>query len=155
MVIGIAQSFCVVLACFFACCSTQDPCVDYKLISDPYRSTGYQWKQGTKAICDHDLAAGYYRFNSSAGNMMPTSKPKPNHCGTHYPVWMEGSHPDKRSFPMKANYVCYDYHGHQVCPFRIFVYYCRAEDFYVYNLQPISRGCPMAYCAGISYHCFL
>ena len=127
-----------------------NPCKNYKIINDPYRSTKYEWVRGSKAICDHGLAAGYYRFNSSSGNMMPTVKPNAYHCGTYAPIWMNGKHPDPNSFlQFTQNSACIRYPDRDVCPdgFTITSVYCKQGNFYVYYLRG-TYGCPMAYCAG-------
>ena len=45
---------------------------------------------GEPPVCDRGLRAGWFRFDSPAGSLMPTECPGGNYCGTHMPVWMKG-----------------------------------------------------------------
>ena len=47
---------------------------------------------GSPAICDRTILAGWYRFDSPAGNLIPTECPGENYCGTRKPVWLNGRH---------------------------------------------------------------
>lgn len=63
------------------------------ITSEPRRSYNYRFGSGSNrelAICDRDLVVGWYRFQSLAGNTIPTSCPGVNYCGTRAPVWMKG-----------------------------------------------------------------
>ncbi|CAG2245243.1 unnamed protein product [Mytilus edulis] len=44
-------------------------------------------------LSDHDLEMKWYRIISDNGDMMPTSAPGCNHCGTVNPIWLNGSMP--------------------------------------------------------------
>ena len=39
--------------------------------------------------------SGYYRFMEPSGIMMPESFPGYYHCGTNYPGWLNGTHPEE------------------------------------------------------------
>ena len=71
-----------------------DPCHDenYQVIADePQRSFNHHLSVGTDPpVCDKDLKEGWYRFQSPAGNLLPTECPGGNYCGTNIPVWMKG-----------------------------------------------------------------
>lgn len=41
-------------------------------------------------LSDHDLEMKWYRIISDNGDMMPTSAPGCNHCGTVNPIWLNG-----------------------------------------------------------------
>ena len=64
-----------------------------QLISEqPQRSFNHHLSLGggEPPVCDRSLRAGWFRFDSPAGNLMPTECPGGNYCGTHMPVWMKG-----------------------------------------------------------------
>ncbi len=62
--------------------------------NEPRRSYNYRFGSGgarETALCDRDLVPGWYRFQSLAGDNIPTSCPGVNYCGTRAPVWMKGN----------------------------------------------------------------
>ena len=62
---------------------------------------------GSPAICDRTILAGWYRFDSPAGNLIPTECPGENYCGTRKPVWLNGRHCSLfflRTYPSRAKY---------------------------------------------------
>ena len=74
--------------------NASDPCVSYKSLDNPYRSTGYVAREGIDPmICDYDPQTGWYRFVSEVGGKMPETKVGEGHCGTIAPIWMRGQHP--------------------------------------------------------------
>ena len=76
----------------FRLISGSDPCILHQVISDqPERSFNHHLSVGRDpAVCDAELAEDWYRFNSPAGNLLPTECPGGNYCGTNIPVWMKG-----------------------------------------------------------------
>ena len=77
-----------------------DPCLpsNHKVIKDqPNRSFNLHLSQVTlsdpnaRPICDQLLEPGWYRFDSPAGNLMPTECPGGKYCGTNMPIWMKGN----------------------------------------------------------------
>ncbi|XP_069468280.1 oncoprotein-induced transcript 3 protein isoform X2 [Ambystoma mexicanum] len=46
-------------------------------------------------MCDNHLDGEWYRFTGMAGDAMPTFCIPENHCGTHAPIWLNGSHPSE------------------------------------------------------------
>ena len=69
-----------------------DPCIQHQVIAgQPERSFNHHLSVGRDpAVCDSELAEDWYRFNSPAGNLLPTECPGGNYCGTNIPVWMKG-----------------------------------------------------------------
>ena len=76
-----------------------DPCQpeNHKVIQNqPNRSFNRHLSQVTSSdpsirpICDQLLEPGWYRFDSPAGNLMPTECPGGKYCGTNMPIWMKG-----------------------------------------------------------------
>lgn len=41
-------------------------------------------------ISDENLEETWYRIKSKNGDQMPTYPPGAHHCGTNYPVWLNG-----------------------------------------------------------------
>jgi hypothetical protein len=125
-----------------------DPCKNYKSINNPYRSKKYKVPAGEVLICDYKLTAGWYRFTSVVGGKMPTTKPEPYCCGTVAPIWMRGTHPTTKGQVIQAT-ACTNLHNRRNgCLFSKPMSVKNCGDFFVYDLKP-SRGCSMAYCAGI------
>ena len=79
----------------FRLLSSDDPCLEgnYRVIAgQPQRSFNHHLSVGTEPpVCDSDLAEDWYRFQSPAGNLLPTECPGGNYCGTNVPVWMKGN----------------------------------------------------------------
>ncbi|XP_008834843.1 oncoprotein-induced transcript 3 protein isoform X1 [Nannospalax galili] len=71
-----------------------DPCSAYISLNEPWRNTDHQFddSQG-QPLCDNHVDGEWYRFTGMAGDAMPTFCIPENHCGTHAPVWLNGSHP--------------------------------------------------------------
>ena len=72
-----------------------DPCQEgnHIVIADePERSANHHLSLGaiSSPICDRTILAGWYRFQSPAGNLIPTECPGENYCGTRKPVWLNG-----------------------------------------------------------------
>ena len=63
--------------------------IKYTLINDVRRSTAY--KTTTTRICDRGFIKDdeWYRFESVAGNTMPTKNPGIDVCGTYVPIWLQ------------------------------------------------------------------
>ena len=47
---------------------------------------------GSSHKCDKTLATGWYRFNSTSGFKMPTTRIAPNKCNTHATGLLNGTH---------------------------------------------------------------
>ena len=71
-----------------------DPCQPanhYVIENEPRRSFNQHMSLGDHPpICDTLIKPGWYRFQSQAGNLMPTECPGGNYCGTEMPIWMKG-----------------------------------------------------------------
>lgn len=74
--------------------SALDPCSAYISLNEPWRNTDYHVNQSSGVpLCDSHLSGEWYRFTGMAGDAMPTFCISENHCGTHAPIWLNGSHP--------------------------------------------------------------
>ncbi|MEQ2197179.1 Oncoprotein-induced transcript 3 protein [Xenoophorus captivus] len=57
-------------------------------------STDFHVNQSSSLpLCDSHMSGEWYRFTGMAGDAMPTFCIPGNHCGTHAPIWLNGSHP--------------------------------------------------------------
>lgn len=54
------------------------------------RSSAYILTPTDTAICDSFLDEKWYRLDSLAGNDIVQTCPPVTHCGTLYPLWMNG-----------------------------------------------------------------
>lgn len=71
-----------------------DPCSAYISLNEPWRNTDYHVNQSSGVpLCDSHVSGEWYRFTGMAGDAMPTFCVAENHCGTHAPIWLKGSHP--------------------------------------------------------------
>ena len=126
----------------------------YITINEVWRSTANEIKSGARPKCDRNYIVDnkWYRFDSSAGNEMPTTNPGYNKCGTIVPIWMDGTHPtvaeDEKDVtacapvPFLAPPNC-------GVSFNIKVVNC--SGFYIYRLKE-PQECSLAYCAGLQNH---
>ena len=125
------------------CCSN----ATYKEINEPRRSIKSVWQQGQLPLCDRNLRSGWYRFRSDAGGkvMMPETTVPEYHCGTHDPIWLNGSHPTvaEGNVVRQACINSFDV----VCDDTIDINVTNCGDYYVYYLRR-TFYCAVAYCAG-------
>ncbi|XP_026879276.2 oncoprotein-induced transcript 3 protein isoform X2 [Electrophorus electricus] len=71
-----------------------DPCSAYISLNEPWRNTDYHVNNSAGVpLCDRHVAGEWYRFTGMSGDAMPTFCIEENHCGTHAPIWLNGSHP--------------------------------------------------------------
>lgn len=76
------------------CPAALDPCSAYISLNDPWRNTDYLVNQSSGGpLCDSHVSGEWYRFTGMAGDAMPTFCISEDHCGTHAPIWLNGSHP--------------------------------------------------------------
>ena len=132
---------------------------NFTTIEDIRRSTAYRvdTTSGKPLLCDRGFIKDYtwYRFDSSAGSEMPTTKPDFWRCGTYAPIWMDGSHPQELEKPVSRK-ACVNlpYVPPIGCgiSYTIQVIKCKEanvnKEFYLYQLKEPGY-CSLAYCAGI------
>ncbi|XP_006818864.1 oncoprotein-induced transcript 3 protein-like [Saccoglossus kowalevskii] len=129
-----------------------NPCVTYTEIDKPKRSTAYGANQTwEELLCDENLLSGWYRFVSGAGGEMPINNDIPAyHCGTHIPLYLNGTHPTVEDDVFNRT-TCGNYLGslcYQEYPMQV----KNCSSYYVYFLIR-TRGCSEAYCAGDELEC--
>lgn len=134
-----------------------DPCLEenHEIIAgQPERSFNHHLSvgtgQGKPPVCDSNLAPGWYRFVSPAGNLLPTECPGGNYCGTKMPVWMKGTVP-----PVSAGIVettaCIN-QDRECCVGELSLAVRNCSSMVLYRLQP-TPSCSMGYCVGEGVPC--
>ncbi|XP_059099319.1 uncharacterized protein LOC131893336 [Tigriopus californicus] len=132
-----------------------DPCLpnNHKIVQDqPQRSINHHLaKSGDEPpICDRDLERGWYRFESAAGNIMPTECPGGNYCGTNMPIWMKGDIPSEEEGTVEAT-GCIN-RDRECCINELPMQVRNCSKFIVYHLEP-TPTCSMGYCIGEGVPC--
>ncbi|XP_072911432.1 uncharacterized protein [Hemitrygon akajei] len=69
-----------------------DPCVNYNILDQPWRSTNSPSTSG-QCSSDTSLEQGWYRFSSSGEWRIPEEELPVGGCCGKSPGWLEGSHP--------------------------------------------------------------
>ncbi|XP_053550738.1 uromodulin-like [Bombina bombina] len=122
--------------------SCVDPCTNYTILNDPWRSVSYSLYP-YYGYCDSYLY-GWYRFMGSGGTRMPEYCPSIGSCYTNYPLWLSTSHPKQvegianRTACARTSWSCCSYTTD------VKVKSCRG-GYYVYKFQGTPL-CNAAYC---------
>ncbi|XP_061164836.1 von Willebrand factor D and EGF domain-containing protein-like [Saccostrea echinata] len=137
----------ILLALSITLVFAQDPCLHHGTLLEPHRSSQFQPEPTDHLQCDNGLQAGWYTFDNN--DEMPTSCVTQYHCGTHFPLWMQGSHPSQADgiVHRKACSNIYGSSSQSCCDFSLDIQVKNCGSFYVYYLQTVP-ACAMAYCAG-------
>ena len=122
-----------------------DPCDMYTVLNDTWRATS---KDGSPR-CDSNVQwQGWYRmFHQGASVLMPNVCVPYLRCGTHAPLWLNGSHPRPED-GIVIRQVCGSYQS-GCCQFKppsIQVKACPG-NYTVYKLVA-PHVCNLAYCTG-------
>lgn len=124
---------------------------NHKELNSSRRSVQSEWKSGQEPLCDINLEPGWYRFTSFVGGRMPTTKVDINRCGTHAPIWLDGTtgnHPGPNDPVVRIKACVNILDRDDGCFFSFYVSVKNCGDpFYLYYLQP-TYSCYTAYCAG-------
>lgn len=100
-------------------------------------------KSNKQFKCDINLISGWYRFHGQAGQQMPTSCVKINHCGANAPGWINGTHPPVADGASTVQ-VCFNW-VHNCCRWSTYIRVRNCSGFYVYELKK-TPGCRLRYC---------
>ena len=121
-------------------------------LKDVRRSTLYvaDRQNGEKLLCDLNIIQDdvWYRFQSAAGNKMPTTKPAFFSCGTFAPIWMDGTHPTVQDGTVKRK-ACANlpYLTPLGCGRSYDINVRNCGTYYIYQLKQ-PKQCALSYCAG-------
>jgi hypothetical protein len=141
-----AVLFCfLVLHCITAL-DAQCSNIKYTTISDIRRNTSYN---ATFDLCDRDLIQDglWYRFKSVVGNSIPEFNPGINRCGTHAPIWMNGTHPN--TIGVEVNRIAcangWWWYNWAECGYKYNIKVINCGSFFLYQLKA-PQQCNYAYC---------
>lgn len=121
-----------------------DPCRNHQSLDGFDRSVAN--KDETSFRCDkNDLRPlpAWYRFTDAAGDRMATRCVPKNHCGTHVPGWLAGSHPSVEEGIVWRK-VCYHWDS-SCCKTNKSIQIKNCSAFYVYRLVK-PPDCDLRYC---------
>uniref|UniRef100_A0A3B5R284 UMOD/GP2/OIT3-like D8C domain-containing protein n=1 Tax=Xiphophorus maculatus TaxID=8083 RepID=A0A3B5R284_XIPMA len=123
-----------------------DPCDTYTVLNDAWRST--ENRDNSISHCDQYISwSGWYRFYlGQTSAQIPEKCVAEQRCGTHAPLWINGTHPVQLN-EIVTRTVCNAWYG-SCCAFpshTIQIKLC--YGYYVYKLQQPS-ACNLAYCTG-------
>ncbi|XP_032438599.1 uncharacterized protein LOC116732488 [Xiphophorus hellerii] len=123
----------------------RDPCDTYTVLNDTWRST--ENRDNSILHCDRSMSwSGWNRFYLGQTNaQIPEKCVAVNRCGTHAPLWINGTHPVQLN-EIVTRTVCNAWSG-SCCYFTSHTIQIKlCYGFYVYKLQQPS-ACWLAYCA--------
>uniref|UniRef100_A0AAY5L7P4 UMOD/GP2/OIT3-like D8C domain-containing protein n=1 Tax=Esox lucius TaxID=8010 RepID=A0AAY5L7P4_ESOLU len=127
-----------------------DPCQSYTSLNDSWRSTNNT--DQSNLHCDQNLQwQGWYRmFLEGTSVRMPDYCVPIQRCGTHAPMWIDGTHPSIQDKVVQRG-VCGSWTS-GCCTFRSNPIHIKAcpGNYYVYKFVT-SNNCFLAYCAGNSF----
>lgn len=131
-----------------------DPCTQNRVIDEKFRSKDYfvATKDQTyeHLLCDRTLVKGWYQFAGS--QKLTTTCVKPYHCGTHIPLWMNGTEPSVAD-GIVSRQICGPHAvNSDCCYYKDTVRVKNCGTFFAYELKP-ARGCSYSYCAGTGVPC--
>ncbi|CAC5391220.1 unnamed protein product [Mytilus coruscus] len=132
-----------------------DPCTQYSLIQYQYRRAATRTLNFGKdiaiAISDDFLDNGWYRVEKSSCEKMPTSAPGPFHCGTWYPIWLNGQLPTTKGQKVRQTVCMQSFTQKCLYSWNVDIKLCDGH-FFVYNLL-MSKTALSGYCFGTSDIC--
>ncbi|XP_062574921.1 uromodulin-like [Saccostrea cucullata] len=124
-----------------------NPCTNYVTLSgEVKRSSAYILPNASAtAICDTFLEEKWYRINSTVGNDIVQTCQSMTHCGTMFPLWMNGTLPLVSDGEVDRMVCQSGILG--CCEISLTIKVRNCGTFYVYFLRKPS-GCPVSYCFG-------
>ncbi|XP_072329629.1 pancreatic secretory granule membrane major glycoprotein GP2-like isoform X2 [Scyliorhinus torazame] len=137
------RSLILLLGCLVTESTLTDPCGNYTVLEQPWRSTDCkdtdcsgQW------MCDTRLGKAWYRLKSSGGWKIPEHVVPKRRCSTDFTIWLNGSHPTVGQGEVTKT-VCF--HGNTDCSYTLEINIKNCTDYIVYELKPPPH-CQSAYC---------
>ncbi|XP_050958356.1 adhesion G protein-coupled receptor E3-like [Labeo rohita] len=132
------------MASFQTAYTSADPCYNYTVLDNPWRSTNY----GLDSNCDQYVTwSGWYRlFINNVSAQIPDTCVAHGHCGTEFSLWIRGGHPTVQDGVVTRD-VCANYSSY-CCFFGSYPIKVKAcpDNYYVYELVSPTQ-CDSAYCA--------
>ncbi|XP_020603951.1 oncoprotein-induced transcript 3 protein-like isoform X2 [Orbicella faveolata] len=122
-----------------------DGCKNYTVLSEADRAQGHIVINSNYRCDRDDLVPRWYRFQGAAGDQMADKCVPENHCGTHYPGWLNGTHPTVAEGVVTRR-VCY--HNsllNSCCVWHDNIRVKNCGAYFVYEL-PRPRYCYTRYC---------
>ncbi|VDI82369.1 Hypothetical predicted protein [Mytilus galloprovincialis] len=125
-----------------------NPCINYTTINNvDRRAVGNVLKLGIiPSLSDDFLDSEWYRINSDAGEQMPTEAPGLFHCGTWYPIWLNGTLPNIIGEEIAGKVCLQGIYAECFTSWTIDIKLCPG-NYLVYNLVE-STNANSAYCFG-------
>ena len=116
-------------------------------MNDPKRNSNHSGSDASP-ICDNSVGGdwkgdNWYRFVEPAGTTIANSIVPVNHCGTHAPGWLNGTHPITLGETVSRQ-VCFHWNG-DPCRWSAGVQIRSCDGFFVYQL-PDTQVCSLKYC---------
>ncbi|KAG1955861.1 pancreatic secretory granule membrane major glycoprotein GP2-like [Pimephales promelas] len=129
--------------------STQDPCYNYTVLDNPWRSINNKVNSSSSSSHKYDSVSwsGWYRlFINSTSAHIPDTCVARYSCGTYIPLWIRGGHPTVTDGVVTRDVCGYSYN--YCCSFGSYPIKVKAcpGDYYVYELVRPTHY-PSAYCA--------
>ena len=119
-----------------------DPSYHYKNLSDATRKLSYVTP--FYALCDNNLAEGWYRFVGDAGTKMPTTRVSAYRCGTDWSGWLNGAHSTLEDGEVLRT-VCFSDRS-AGCKHSANILVKNCGSFFIYKLHH-PPGCGSRYCS--------
>jgi len=100
---------------------------------------------------DWQLGNQWYRMMPPAGQVIPETSLKTDHCGTALPGWIRGSHPIEDGHSKKVE-VCFsdDVGDGDDCRYTQDILVTKCGEYLVYYL-PETPSCQLRYCSANSF----
>ena len=118
-------------------------CSSYIVNKETDRSVMFVSHGLSQVKCDGTLAAGWYRFNSTAGSKMPTNCTQEDRCNTHATGWLNGINPSPQE-GIVTRTVCFSWNS-DCCLWQKSIRVRNCGLFYVYYLTS-TEYCYYRYC---------
>ncbi|XP_044181690.1 uncharacterized protein LOC114949976 [Acropora millepora] len=109
--------------------SCKPECKNYEILSSADRKVTHG---SSPLLYDDSLAAGWYRFLGAVGVKMPTSCISVHRCGTYFPGWLNGIHPEEYEGNVTRQ-ACFHYQT--CCHFFHNIQVRNCSGYYVYYLM--------------------
>ncbi|XP_044169431.1 uromodulin-like isoform X3 [Acropora millepora] len=122
---------------------TGPECSSYIVNKETDRSVLFVNNGSSHRKCDTPLAAGWYRFNSTAGSKMPTNCTQEDRCNTIATGWLNGINPSPQE-GIVTRTVCFSWKS-DCCFWQKSIRVRNCGLFYVYYLTS-TDGCYYRYC---------